>query len=232
VTCTVSPLSAALVQVTAPSIPPLTILSSASGLGVAAPASYASAYGNGLASTVSMRDSAGVPYTPTVIYSSPTQVNFEIPFGVAAGASVVTIGSQSAALQIATVAPGLFALDTAGLAAAYTIVVGPGNTQTVAPIFAVQNGSIIAVPIALSQLSTDQVYLILYGTGIRGAGNNVTVAINGINAPVLYSGPQVQYADLDQVNVLLPPQLAGSSHANIVLSAAGITSNTVNVLIQ
>ena len=232
VTCTVSPLSAALVQVTAPSTAPLTVLSSASGLGVAAPASYVSAYGSGLASSISLRDSAGVSYTPAIIYGSPTQVNFEVPDGIAIGASVVTLGAQSAALQIAAVAPGLFTLNTAGLAAAYTIVVGPGNTQTVAAIFAVDDGVTVYVPIALSQLSTDQVYLILYGTGIRGAGNNVTVAINGIDAPVQYSGPQGQYGDLDQVNVLLPKQLAGSGLANIVLTAAGAASNTVNVLIQ
>jgi uncharacterized protein (TIGR03437 family) len=219
------------VQVSAPSNPPLTVLSSASGLGVAAPASYASAYGNGLASSVTLRDSAGVSYTPTVIYSSPTQVNFELPAGIAMGASVVTLGAQSAALEIAAVAPGLFSLNTAGLAAAYAIVVGPGNTQTVAAIFAVDDGVIVYVPIALSQLSAGQVYLILYGTGIRGA-NNVTVAINGIDAPVLYSGPQSQYGDLDQVNVLLPQQLAGSGLANIVLTAAGTASNTVNVLID
>jgi uncharacterized protein (TIGR03437 family) len=95
----------------------------------------------------------------------------------------------------------------------------------------VDDGVIVYVPIALSQLSTDQVYLILYGTGIRAA-NNVTVAINGINAPVLYSGLQGQYTDVDQVNVLLPQQLAASGLANIVLTAAGAASNTVNVLID
>jgi uncharacterized protein (TIGR03437 family) len=96
----------------------------------------------------------------------------------------------------------------------------------------VDDGVTVYVPIALSQLSTDQVYLILYGTGIRGAGNNVTVAISGIGAPVQYSGPQGQYSDLDQVNVLLPKQLAASGLANIVLTAAGAASNTVNVLIE
>jgi uncharacterized protein (TIGR03437 family) len=232
ITCTVSPLSVALVQVAAPSTPPLTILSSASGLRVAAPASYTSAYGSGLTSSVSLCDSAGVTFSPTVIYSSATQVNFEVPAGVAVGASVVTVGTQSAPLQIATAAPGLFALNASGLLAGYTIVVS-GGVQTAVPSFTVQNGVEAAVPIVLSQLpSTDQVYLILYGTGIRGAGNSVTVAINGINAPVLYSGPQGEYADLDQVNVLLPPQLAGSGFANIVLTAAGTASNSVNVLIE
>jgi uncharacterized protein (TIGR03437 family) len=60
----------------------------------------------------------------------------------------------------------------------------------------------------------------------------VTVAIDGIGVPVQYSGPQGQYSDLDQVNVLLPKQLAASGLANIVLTAAGAASNTVNVLIE
>jgi uncharacterized protein (TIGR03437 family) len=60
----------------------------------------------------------------------------------------------------------------------------------------------------------------------------VTVAINGIDAPVAYSGPQGEYAALDQVNVLLPPKLAGSGLSNIVLTAAGMIANTVDVSIE
>jgi len=87
------------------------------------------------------------------------------------------------------------------------------------------------VPINLSP-STDQFYLILYGTGIRGAGSDVTVAIRGINAPVAYVGPQGTIPGLDQVNVLLPPQLAGSGTVSIVLTAALKAANVVNIAIQ
>jgi uncharacterized protein (TIGR03437 family) len=231
VTCSVSPLSAVLVKVAAPATLPLTIVSSASDTGLAAPASYASAYGSGLASTVSLRDSAGVAYTPTLLYTSASQINFEIPAGVSIGAAIVTIGGQSAMLQIAAAAPGLFAMNSAGLAAGYGIRVAPGIVQTEVPVFAAQNGTYVAVPISLAP-SSDQVYLILYGTGIRGAGNNVTVAINGVNAPVSYAGPQYEYPALDQVNVLIPPQLAGSGTATIVLTAAGLIANAVNIEIQ
>jgi uncharacterized protein (TIGR03437 family) len=231
VTCTVGPLSAALVQVTAPAAVPLTVLSSASGLGMAAPESYASAYGNNLASSVSLRDSAGVAFTPTLTYTSSTQINFEVPAGIAIGAAVVTIGTQSAALQIAATAPGLFTLNSSGLAAAYAIRVSTGGVQSVVSIFTEQGGSYVAVPIDVNQ-ADGQVYLILYGTGIRGAGNNVTVTVGGINAQVIYSGPQGEFAALDQINVLLPSQLAGSGTANIVLTADGAVANAVNVAIQ
>jgi uncharacterized protein (TIGR03437 family) len=143
----------------------------------------------------------------------------------------VSIGAQTAAVQVATVAPGLFTLNSASLAAANLVQVGPGNVQTLESIFTTQNGSIVAVPISLSP-ATDQFYLILYGTGISGAGNNVTVTIHAINAPVTYAGPQGVIAGLDQVNVLLPVQLAGSGMVNVALTAAGIAANTVNILVQ
>jgi uncharacterized protein (TIGR03437 family) len=192
------------------------IVSSANGVGQAAPSSLVTAYGSNLASSVSLTDSAGVVYPATLLYVSETQINFEIPAGVSIGAAVVTIGAQTAAVQIATAAPGLFTLNSAGLAAAYVVRVGPGNAQTVEATFAAQGGSYAAVPVNLTP-STDQFYLILFGTGIRGAGSNVTVAVNGINAPVAYSGPQGTISGLDQVNVLLPQQLAGSGIVNVGL---------------
>jgi uncharacterized protein (TIGR03437 family) len=143
----------------------------------------------------------------------------------------VAIGTQTAVVQIAAVAPGLFTLNSAGLAAAYVVRVGPGGVQTVESIFTTQNGSYVAAPVSLEP-STDQFYLILYGTGIRGAGNNVTVAIRGINAPVMYAGPQGEFPGLDQVNVSLPQQLAGSGTVNIELTAALSAANIVNIAFQ
>jgi uncharacterized protein (TIGR03437 family) len=231
VSCYVSPLTAVLIQIAAAPTPPLTIFSSANPVGVVAPESFATAYGSNLASSVSLTDSSGVPHIVTPIYASASQINFEIPAGISIGAATVTIGAQTAAVQIAAVAPGLFTLNSAGLAAAYVVRVGPGNVQTMETIFTTQNGSAVAVPISLSP-STDQFYLILYGTGIRGAGSNVTVAIQGINAPVAYAGPQGATPGLDQVNVLLPPQLTGSGTVDIVLTAASKAANVVNIAIQ
>jgi len=231
VSCYVSPLTAALIQIAPPATPPLTIVSSANPTRLAAPESLATAYGSNLASSVSLRDSAGVASAATLVYTSPTQINFEVPAGISIGAARVTIGAQTAALQIAAAAPGLFTLNGAALAAAYVIHVAPGNVQTVEPVFTIQNGSYVAAPVSLSPPS-DQFYLILFGTGIRGAGSNVAVSINGSNAPVAYAGPQDAYAGLDQVNVQLPPQLAGSGTVNIALTADSIASNIVNIAIQ
>jgi uncharacterized protein (TIGR03437 family) len=210
----VAPLTAALVQIPAPATPPLTIA------GPAAPASLTSAYGNGLGSTVSVQDSAGVTHPATILYSSSTQVNFEIPDSVSIGAAVVTIGSQTAMVLINAIAPSLYILNSSGLAAAYVVQVSASGVQTDLPV---------TMPI---NLSSGQVYLVLYGTGIRGAGNDVSVTIGGLNAPVAYSGPAGSTPGLDQVNVLIPAQLAGSGTVKVILSAALIDANVVNITVQ
>lgn len=212
--CYVSPMSAVLIQIAAPSIPPLTIA------GPAAPESITTAYGNGLATSVSVKDSAGVVRTALLYYASSTQINFEIPAGTSIGAATVAIGAQTAAVQIALVSPRVYALNAAGLAAAYVVRVGPGGVQTIesdsAPV----------------DLSSGRVYLILFGTGIRGAGNNVSVTIDSISAVVTYAGPQGSIPGLDQVNVLIPLQLAGSGTVNILLRAALSVANLVKIIIQ
>jgi uncharacterized protein (TIGR03437 family) len=207
----VNPLSAVLIQVAAPSTPPLTIA------GPVAPASLTSAYGSSLGSIVSVQDSAGVSHSATLLYVSPTQINFEIPDTASVGAAVVTIGTQTAMVLIAPVAPSLYILN--GLAAAYAIQVSAAGVQTVLAV---------STPI---NLSSGQVYLILYGTGIRGAGKNVSVTIGGFNATVAYAGPAGSTPGLDQVNVLIPPQLAGHGTVDVVLSAALIDANVVKIVL-
>ncbi len=56
--------------------------------------------------------------------------------------------------------------------------------------------------------------------------------VGGINAPVLYAGPQGGFAGLDQVNIQLPAALAGMGNVGIQVTAGGITANPVQVTIQ
>jgi uncharacterized protein (TIGR03437 family) len=238
--------------------PPLTVVSAAS---FSAPPfaadSLASAFGKDLSfttkaaesvplptmlaeTTVSIQDSTKAIRPAPLLYVSPQQVNFLIPAGSAAGTATVTVTTQilglttvhSAQIQIAAVAPSMFELNADGLAASYVVRVAASNLQTIDSVFSEQGGKIVTKPIDLGA-ATDQVYLILYGTGIRNAGSGeVTVNIQGLEVPVSYAGPQTQFAGLDQVNVLLPRALASTGVANIVLSAGGKTANTVYVSIK
>jgi uncharacterized protein (TIGR03437 family) len=84
------------------------------------------------------------------------------------------------------------------------------------------------------EIGTDApVYLTLYGTGIRNRSSldldHAFVSINGINVPVLYAGPQPDFAGLDQINVPLTPDLRGSGVAEVVLKVNQHQANTVTV---
>ena len=53
----------------------------------------------------------------------------------------------------------------------------------------------------------------------------VQVTIGGADAPVLYAGPQGAFPGLDQINVQIPPMLAGEGLVLIQVTANGITAN-------
>ena len=77
----------------------------------------------------------------------------------------------------------------------------------------------------------DDVILLLFGTGIRGATGQpvVTARIGGVDAAVLYAGPQADFVGLDQVNVRLPRSLVGRGESAIVLILEGKQTNTVTI---
>jgi uncharacterized protein (TIGR03437 family) len=236
-------------------VPIATIVSAANPAAAAlAPGSLATAYGADLANSkaagtplplptkfggtsVSIMDSSGNTTLAPLLYVSPGQVNFEVPPGIATGAATVTVvsgdGTQTlASVQIATVAPGLFELNSAGLAAAYVILYHANDTQTVEQVYTVTGGDVVATPVSLGS-STDKPYLFLFGTGFEAAGTaGVKVSIGGTNVPVSFAGSQGGFAGLDQANLELPSSLAGKGKVTIQLTAEGLAANTVNITIQ
>ena len=69
-------------------------------------------------------------------------------------------------------------------------------------------------------------YLSLFGTGIRNA-STVSVMIGNESATVTYHGPQNTYPGLDQINVLIPPDLAGRGRLDVIVTVDGQASNPV-----
>jgi uncharacterized protein (TIGR03437 family) len=80
-------------------------------------------------------------------------------------------------------------------------------------------------------LPDDQVWLVLFGTGIRGrtALSNVMAAIGGVNALAGYAGAQGDFAGLDQVNLLVPRSLIGRGEVDVVLIVDGQTARSVKI---
>jgi uncharacterized protein (TIGR03437 family) len=171
-------------------------------------------------------------------FVSPGQVTFQVPAGVATGAATVNVvssaGTQTASnIQVAAVAPTLFTLNGSGLAAAETIRVPAAGAPTVGAVYQASGGaSLAANPISMGA-ATDQVYLVLFGTGLDAVtASNVTVTVGGVNATVVYAGAQGFFPGLDQVNVLLPPSLAGKGTVEVQLTASGVAANPVQIVIQ
>jgi uncharacterized protein (TIGR03437 family) len=77
----------------------------------------------------------------------------------------------------------------------------------------------------------DRTYLLLFGTGIRFAGQaRLSVRANGVELPILGYAAQSEYAGLDQVNVELPRTLAGA--VELQLAIGGKLANPVTTLIK
>jgi uncharacterized protein (TIGR03437 family) len=189
--------------------------------------------------TVRLTGSSGASYLAPLFFVSPHQVNYQTPAGLGVGEATVTIQSangvvSTSSVRIERVAPGIFTANAngQGVPAAYAVRVRGDGSQTVEAILRCgsEPGSCVPAPIDLGP-ETDRVFLILYGTGVRGAGE-VTVRIGNIACEVRYAGPQGQYVGLDQINVLLPRTLHGISTATVSLAADGRLANVVTIVVQ
>ena len=232
-----------------------TVVSAASAeITTAAPGSIVSVYGTGLAtttestpsadwpltlggSTATVRDSDGINYPARLAFVSPGQVNLLVPPEVsAAGIASVQIKNSAGILSTGPIAMNFIApaLFIAGpkLAAANILRVR-GTTQTVESTVTIENGELVPIPIDLGP-EGDQVYLLLFGTGIRNGLplGFVRASIGDVDAPVIFAGAQGQFPGLDQINVQIPRSLAGRGLVDLVLRVRSLNANTVKIVIR
>jgi uncharacterized protein (TIGR03437 family) len=231
----------------------ITITSVASPSAGLAPESLAMAVGTGVAEQtaraqtqpwpttlggvqIQITDSASTTRPAGLLYVSPTQINFEVPDGTAAGPATALLNNGGApvvvSMQIQPVAPGLLTMNDLGVAAATAIrVVIPSTMQSPVPVFQCVDtpGSCRLVPIALGV--DTPIYLSFYGTGLRGRSSlsHVKVTIGTVDVAALYAGPQPTFPGLDQINVPLPLSLRGAGEVNVTVTVDGVMSNSVKI---
>jgi uncharacterized protein (TIGR03437 family) len=191
--------------------------------------------------SVTLTDSSGKVRQTVLFYVSQTQLSFLAPSDAPAGPATLAIqtaagGLLTAVVNMASVAPGLYAAgaDAGGVAAAQVVRVHADGSQEVssAAQYDAARQTWSPAPIDLS-VSSDKVYLVLYGTGIRHKAGVVTCLINGQPVPVTYAGAQSSFVGLDQVNVgPLPAALRGAGKVDISITVDGQVSNKVQVLFQ
>jgi uncharacterized protein (TIGR03437 family) len=241
-----------------PQVSALSTVSAASfAPGLVSPESLVSGFGSGLAAssaaatatplpttlagvTVAVRDSAGVERLAPLHYVSANQINYLVPPETAPGEAAVFVRSSGAvvaagALQVAPVAPVLFAANANGTgpAAAQVVRVAADNSQSIEPAVEPNEaaGALAARPIVVDSPG-EQVILILYGAGVRFATGEVTASVAGEPAAVLFAGRQSQFPGVDQINVRLSPALKGRGEVEVVVHADGRSSNPVRIHIR
>ncbi len=192
--------------------------------------------------TLTVRDANGTTRNAPLFYVSPTQVNAQIPAGTSLGTATLTALQNGTSVAqgtsaIEAVAPGLFTANANGTGIAAALVQrlrgdGTQSYESIAQYDAAQQKA-VALPIDLGPV-TDQVFLNLFGTGLRARSSLAAVncSIGGANADVSYAGAQSAFIGLDQVNVLIPRTLLGCGEAEVLLRVDAKLANTVNVSIK
>ncbi len=228
-----------------------------------APESIASVFGFGLTDTIQIAttqplpptldstsvrvtDSAGTRRDGSLFFISQMQINYTIPKGSAAGAATVDVIHRgqtvaSGQVNLAPVAPALFTANSNGSGVPAANVIRVVHSAQGAPVVSYESpaqcgtayGSCTPKPIDLGAANVE-VFLELYGTGIRGRSSlsAVTCTIGGTAARVDYAGEVAGLTGLDQVNVLIPRSLIGRGQVNLILNVDGKLANTVNVSIR
>jgi len=190
--------------------------------------------------SANITDSGGTA-RPALLYgafASAGQVNLILPASTATGMATLGLtlpggAAVSTVVNVAASAPAIFTANANGQGAfaGQVLYVNADGSQTVAnpAVWQAAAGQYVPNPISLKG---GQVYLVLYGTGLRHAAA-VTASVNGVNLPVVYSGPQVTYPGLDQINLgPLPASLAGAGTITLAVSADGQPANAVTLAIQ
>jgi uncharacterized protein (TIGR03437 family) len=187
-----------------------------------------------------------------LFFVSAGQINYVMPSGLPVGTRSVVVKNAAGEvargqIEVAPISPAFFTANQngSGVPAAYVTRVAAGTLQiTEESIYSVSGGTVTPTTI---QRRGDEVYLILFGTGVRyapntNAANDITLAgggklinvaesleitIGGKVARVDFAGAQSQYYGLDQVNVLIPADAVASPTAPVIVKVRDANGNLV-----
>ncbi len=233
-------------------VPNVASVSAASFGATLAPDSIVAAFGQNMSANIVVADTLPLPTTldgtqvlvnnvpAPLFFVSPGQVNYLVP-GTTMTPGMATVSVQRSGsevgkgtMPIEAVAPGLFSANASGqgVAAALVLRVKDG-LQTFEPVSQFNQGSSMfeAIEIDLGG-ETEQVYLIVFGTGFRGRSSlmNVPVTLGGESLPVLFVGPSPDFVGLDQANLgPIPRTLAGIKGAQLLMTVDTKPANVVTL---
>ncbi len=174
-----------------------------------------------------------------LFFVSPTQINFVVPSGLPDGPATITVvsadgTSRTGMVTIVRASPGIFTARA--------------NGQGTPAGFATSDG-VNLIPLALPDGSPRELsagtrerpnLLVIFGTGWRntpaanpndsnGVAEAVIVTIQGVQAMVAFAGAVPGLPGVDQINVIVPPELSGIGLVRIKVTTAGRSANIASV---
>jgi len=184
-----------------------------------APGGLISIFGAGLANAAVEVSGQSAP----ILASLPFQINAQIPLSVAPGAAIVSVtspaGSAQQSITISPVAPAIFSVT-----ATQAAITNQDNSLNSSSNPALRGSTIV-----------------VYGTGFGAvsasgklsvAAMPVTALIGGVPIAAAFAGLTPGAVGLYQANIPLPSTLPPGLNLPLLLTQAGVLSNTVNVAIQ
>ena len=191
--------------------------------------------------TLEITDSAGATRATNLfgIFADGKQINFYVDPDTAVGQGTITLrrgdgASSSTPIEVKSINPGIFFLTNASdqaVALAQFIRISGGAAGPLELTF--NSADFSLVPIDLGP-EADQVFIALFGTGIRlvSGVDKVTATIGGQAVPVTAVAGAAGFFGLDQVNIgPIPRSLIGQGPVVIILTVDGVVANAVMVSI-
>jgi uncharacterized protein (TIGR03437 family) len=168
----------------------------------------------------------GVP--APLFYVSPTQINFQVPFGIASNNALIQVisstgASASIAVPVVPIQPGLFFTPSTGVGALSFPADGLNAAQRAAragesvELYAVGLGAVSSAPEVGEPAS---------GFFLARTVLEPTVSIGGRALPATFSGLAPGFAGLYQINFTLPRDLPPGRH-ELLVAVDGIAGNAV-----
>jgi uncharacterized protein (TIGR03437 family) len=185
--------------------------------------------------TVKVKDAAGVERIAPLVQLNCCGLTFVVPAGTAPGLAVVTAvtshGSIAGYLDVRAVSPVLPLVSGASNGrpdvSGYIVRLRQGVQSVEAAAALLRNG-VYGFEIDMGP-ETDDVYLVLLGTGLRNRSSlaGVRAIIADVETPVAYVGPQSEAAGVDQVNVKLPRSLVRRGISALQIAFDGVPADPI-----
>jgi uncharacterized protein (TIGR03437 family) len=131
--------------------------------------------------------------------------------------TIIGTGESRALLYVTDVSSGIFTANSDGKGAPAGLVLRIRNGVQTYENFLQYNsstGRMECAPIDLGDAG-DLVFLILFGTGFKHASGDAFAYFNNLRTKVSYYGSQGSFDGLDQVNILIPPELRGEGDVTV-----------------